>query len=186
VSMWLIVEGSPRIWRGWFRPERRRGSTIFGPAPIASITRPRSGWEVWTALLDLLNPWHFLRSREGTYMRLIDLVPILQMAVGPVILIPGMGLLLLSMRNRRLPGSASFEWPKFSWRRRLVITARHAVSRLVFSNITCFESCVISPAKGDPMLLPRRKEQRWLNNSNPRVISGWSPTNIGRHHDRRM
>ena len=33
-------------------------------------------------------------------MRLIDLVPILQMAVGPVILISGVGLLLLSMTNR--------------------------------------------------------------------------------------
>jgi hypothetical protein len=33
-------------------------------------------------------------------MRLMDLVPILQMAVGPVILISGVGLLLLSMTNR--------------------------------------------------------------------------------------
>jgi hypothetical protein len=33
-------------------------------------------------------------------MRLTDLVPILQMAVGPVILISGVGLLLLSMTNR--------------------------------------------------------------------------------------
>jgi hypothetical protein len=33
-------------------------------------------------------------------MRLIDLVPILQMAVGPMILISGVGLLLLSMTNR--------------------------------------------------------------------------------------
>ena len=33
-------------------------------------------------------------------MRLIDLVPILQVAVGPVILISGVGLLLLSMTNR--------------------------------------------------------------------------------------
>lgn len=33
-------------------------------------------------------------------MRLIDLVPILQIAVGPVILISGVGLLLLSMTNR--------------------------------------------------------------------------------------
>jgi len=33
-------------------------------------------------------------------MRLIDLVPILQMAIGPVILISGVGLLLLSMTNR--------------------------------------------------------------------------------------
>src|ERR1041385_2962214 len=33
-------------------------------------------------------------------MPLIDLVPILQMAIGPVILISGVGLLLLSMTNR--------------------------------------------------------------------------------------
>ena len=33
-------------------------------------------------------------------MRLTDLVPILQMAIGPVILISGVGLLLLSMTNR--------------------------------------------------------------------------------------
>src|SRR3954471_18265811 len=33
-------------------------------------------------------------------MRLIDLVPILQVAIGPVILISGVGLLLLSMTNR--------------------------------------------------------------------------------------
>ena len=33
-------------------------------------------------------------------MRVADLVPILQMAVGPVILISGVGLLLLSMTNR--------------------------------------------------------------------------------------
>ncbi len=33
-------------------------------------------------------------------MRLIDLVPILQVAVGPVILVSGVGLLLLSMTNR--------------------------------------------------------------------------------------
>jgi len=33
-------------------------------------------------------------------MRLMDLVPILQMAIGPVILISGVGLLLLSMTNR--------------------------------------------------------------------------------------
>jgi hypothetical protein len=33
-------------------------------------------------------------------MKLTDLIPILQMAVGPVILISGIGLLLLSMTNR--------------------------------------------------------------------------------------
>jgi hypothetical protein len=33
-------------------------------------------------------------------MKLIDLVPILQIAIGPVILISGVGLLLLSMTNR--------------------------------------------------------------------------------------
>lgn len=33
-------------------------------------------------------------------MKLTDLVPILQMAIGPVILISGVGLLLLSMTNR--------------------------------------------------------------------------------------
>ena len=33
-------------------------------------------------------------------MRLIDLIPILQVAIGPVILISGGGLLLLSMTNR--------------------------------------------------------------------------------------
>src|SRR6266571_4974212 len=33
-------------------------------------------------------------------MHLTDLVPILQMAIGPVILISGVGLLLLSMTNR--------------------------------------------------------------------------------------
>ncbi len=33
-------------------------------------------------------------------MRLTDLIPILQMAIGPVILISGVGLLLLSMTNR--------------------------------------------------------------------------------------
>ena len=48
-----------------------------------------------------------MRRRKGiaTYtrlnqMHLADLVPILQMAIGPVILISGVGLLLLSMTNR--------------------------------------------------------------------------------------
>jgi Protein of unknown function (DUF2721) len=51
-------------------------------------------------------------------MRLTDLVPILQMAIGPVILISGVGLLLLSMTNRL--GRA------IDRSRQLVETLRHA------------------------------------------------------------
>src|SRR3954468_22462709 len=39
------------------------------------------------------------RTRFGP-MRLTDLIPILQVAIGPVILVSGVGLLLLSMTNR--------------------------------------------------------------------------------------
>ncbi len=45
-------------------------------------------------------PSAYPEQRVSVLMRLIDLVPILQMAVGPVILISGVGLLLLSMTNR--------------------------------------------------------------------------------------
>jgi hypothetical protein len=70
-------------------------------------------------------------------MRLTDLVPILQMAVGPVILISGVGLLLLSMTNRlgrvidrsrlladSLRKAAPADQPRFS--AQLTILARRA------------------------------------------------------------
>jgi hypothetical protein len=94
--------------------------STFAPDPWRGgifITREESGFKGLRAALDLLIPWRFLRSNpqrlfcscratfseqtvSAPYMRLIDLVPILQVAVGPVILISGVGLLLLSMTNR--------------------------------------------------------------------------------------
>jgi hypothetical protein len=85
-------------------------------------------------------------------MRLTDLVPILQMAIGPVILISGVGLLLLSMTNRlgrvidrsRLLADAlrkADETERLRFAAQLEILARRA--RMVRSSITLASTSVL-------------------------------------------